>query len=156
VVLADLDHFKSINDRFGHAVGDRVLQVFADTSRANLGASDLIGRLGGEEFAMALYDSDRDKALAVAERIRLTFEAAAADVAGRPTGGTASMGVMIAESNLSDIPSLLAQADQALYCAKERGRNCVELASLQQVLERAKAAEQGGKTLAPAAVSSAA
>jgi diguanylate cyclase (GGDEF)-like protein len=156
VVLADLDHFKSINDRFGHAVGDRVLQVFADTSRANLGASDLIGRLGGEEFAMALYDSDRDKALAVAERIRLTFEAAAADVAGRPTGGTASMGVMSAESNLSGIPSLLAQADQALYCAKERGRNCVELASLQQVLERAKAAEQGGKTLAPAAVSSAA
>jgi diguanylate cyclase (GGDEF)-like protein len=156
VVLADLDHFKSINDRFGHAVGDRVLQVFTEATRANLSPNDLMGRLGGEEFAMVLYDCGRDKALTVAERIRLTFEAAAADAAGRPTGSTVSMGMVIAEANLSDIPSLLAQADQALYCAKERGRNCVEVASLQQVLERAKAAEQGGKSLAPAAVSSAA
>src|SRR4029079_12714691 len=120
--LADLDHFKSINDRFGHAVGDRVLQVFADTTRANLGASDLVGRLGGEEFAMVFYDCGRDKALAATERIRLTFEGAAGDVAGRPTGGTVSMGMVIAETNLFDISSLLAQADQALYCAKERGR----------------------------------
>jgi diguanylate cyclase (GGDEF)-like protein len=156
VVLADLDHFKSINDRFGHAVGDRVLQVFTETTRANVGASDLIGRLGGEEFAIVFYDCGRDKAMAAAERIRLTFEAAASDVAGRPTGGTVSMGLAIAEANLFDISPLLAQADQALYCAKERGRNCVEMASLQQVLERAKAAEQGGQTLAPAAMSGAA
>ena len=70
MVLADLDHFKSINDRFGHAVGDRVLQIFAETASAKLGAFDLIGRLGGEEFAMVIYDCGRDKALAIAERIR--------------------------------------------------------------------------------------
>jgi diguanylate cyclase (GGDEF)-like protein len=156
VVLADLDHFKSINDRFGHAVGDRVLQVFAETTRANLGASDLIGRLGGEEFAMVFYDCGRDKALAVTERIRLTFEVAAGDVAGRPTGGTVSMGMVIAETSPFDISSLLAQADQALYCAKERGRNCVEVASLQQMLERATAAGRDSQAIAAAAVSSAA
>ena len=61
VLLADLDHFKSINDRFGHAVGDHVLQIFAETASAKLGPYDLIGRLGGEEFAIVLYDAGRDK-----------------------------------------------------------------------------------------------
>src|SRR3954453_13134358 len=70
VLLIDLDHFKSINDRFGHAIGDRVLQVFADAGKANMRSTDLIGRLGGEEFAALLYNTDRDKALALAERIR--------------------------------------------------------------------------------------
>ena len=105
---------------------------------------------------MVLYDCGGDKARAIAERIRLTFETAAADVDGRSTGATVSIGMVIAEANLFAIPSLLAQADQALYCSKERGRNCVEVASLQQVLERAKVAEQGNQTLAPAVVSSAA
>ena len=83
VLLADLDHFKSINDRFGHAVGDRVLQVFVEAACAKLGPSDLIGRLGGEEFAIVIYDSGRDKGLAIAERIRLAFEDAAVEVDGR-------------------------------------------------------------------------
>ena len=83
VVLADLDHFKSINDRFGHAVGDRVLRIFAEAASAKLGPHDLIGRLGGEEFAIVIYDSGRDKGLAIAERIRLAFETAAAEVDGR-------------------------------------------------------------------------
>ena len=142
VLLADLDHFKSINDRFGHAVGDHVLQIFAEAASAKLGPDDLIGRLGGEEFAIVLYDAGRDKGLAIAERIRLSFETAAADVDGRAIGGTVSMGMVIAETNLFDIPALLAQADEALYCAKERGRNRIEVASLQLVLDRAEAAEQ--------------
>ena len=83
VLLADLDHFKSINDRFGHAVGDHVLQIFAAAASAKLGPYDLIGRLGGEEFAIVIYDAGRDKGLAIAERIRLSFETAAADVDGR-------------------------------------------------------------------------
>jgi len=131
VLLIDLDHFKSINDRFGHAVGDRVLQVFVEAASAKLGPNDLIGRLGGEEFAVVLYDAGRDKGLAIAERIRLAFEDAALEVDGRPIGGTLSMGMSIAEANLFDIPAVLAQADEALYCAKERGRNRVEVAATQ-------------------------
>jgi diguanylate cyclase (GGDEF)-like protein len=156
VLLADLDHFKSINDRFGHAVGDRVLQVFAQAASSRLGDCDLIGRLGGEEFAIVLYDCGHDKGLAIAECIRMAFEDAAAGIDGRPIGGTVSMGMVIAEANLFDIPALLAQADEALYCAKERGRNRVEVASLQRVLERAKEAEQRRRSLAPVAASSAA
>jgi diguanylate cyclase (GGDEF)-like protein len=98
-----------------------------------------------------LYDAGRDKGLAIAERIRLSFEEAAAEVAGREIGGTVSMGMAIAESNLFDIPALLAQADEALYCAKERGRNRVEVASLQLMLDRAKEADQRGGRLAPVA-----
>jgi diguanylate cyclase (GGDEF)-like protein len=142
VLLADLDHFKSINDRFGHAVGDQVLQIFAAAAGAKLGPDDLIGRLGGEEFAMVIYGAGHDKGLAIAERIRMSFETAAADVNGRAIGGTVSMGMALAETSLFDIPALLAQADEALYCAKERGRNRVEVASLQLVLERTEAAER--------------
>src|SRR4051812_21646548 len=142
VLLADLDHFKSINDRFGHAVGDHVLQMFSAAASAKLGPYDLIGRLGGEEFAMVIYDAGNDKGLAIAERIRMSFETIAADLDGRAIGGTGSMGMALAETSLFDISALLAQADEALYCAKERGRNRVEVASLQLVLERAEAAEQ--------------
>jgi diguanylate cyclase (GGDEF)-like protein len=155
VLLADLDHFKSINDRFGHAVGDQVLQIFAATAGAKLGPDDLIGRLGGEEFAMVIYDAGHDKGLAIAERIRISFETAAADVNGRAIGGTVSMGMALAETSLFDIPALLAQADEALYCAKERGRNRVEVASLQLVLERTEAAEQRRPVQAAAARSAA-
>ena len=142
VLLADLDHFKSINDRFGHAVGDHVLRVFAETASAKLGPHDLVGRLGGEEFAIVLYDSDREKGLAIAECIRMSFEDAASELDGHPIGGTVSMGMVIAEDGLLDVPALLAQADEALYCAKERGRNRIEVASLQLVLDRAKESEK--------------
>jgi diguanylate cyclase (GGDEF)-like protein len=140
VLLLDLDHFKSVNDRFGHAVGDRVLQIFADTASATMRPVDLIGRLGGEEFAAVLYDAGRDRALGVAERIRTAFAEASRDVDGRPVGATVSVGVVLNQDGAADFPSLLAQADQALYCAKERGRNRVELASLDLVLQRTDAA----------------
>ena len=137
VLLADLDHFKSINDRFGHAVGDHVLQVFAETASAKLGPCDLIGRIGGEEFAIVLYDAGRDKGLAIAERIRMSFANAGAEIDGRAIGSTVSMGMVVCEDGLLDVPTLLAQADEALYCAKERGRNRIEVASLDLVLQRA-------------------
>jgi diguanylate cyclase (GGDEF)-like protein len=150
VLLADLDHFKSINDRFGHAVGDRVLQVFAEAAGARLGPLDLMGRLGGEEFAIVLYDCGRDKGLAIAERIRMAFEDVATDVDCRPVGGTVSMGMVIAERNLFDISSLLAHADEALYCAKERGRNRVEVALPWQASQRADEIVRGGLASASA------
>jgi diguanylate cyclase (GGDEF)-like protein len=140
VLLIDLDHFKSINDRFGHAVGDRVLQVFADTAKANIRSSDLIGRLGGEEFAAVLYNAGREKAVALAERIRWAFAEAATEVDGRLVNATVSIGVVVNLDQPFDVPDLLGQADQALYYAKERGRNRVEVASLDLVLRQQGAA----------------
>ncbi len=136
VLLIDLDHFKSINDRFGHAIGDRVLQVFAETAQANLRSTDIIGRLGGEEFAAVLYGASREKAVAQAERIRSSFAEIASEVDGRPVCATVSIGIVVNQEQPLDVPELLGQADQALYYAKERGRNRVEVATLDLVLRR--------------------
>jgi diguanylate cyclase (GGDEF)-like protein len=136
VLLIDLDHFKSINDRFGHAIGDRVLQVFADTARANLRSTDTIGRLGGEEFAAVLYDVGREKAVTLAERLRSTFAEVAGEVDGRPVGATVSIGLVVNGDKQFNVGELLGQADQALYYAKERGRNRVEVATLDLVLRQ--------------------
>jgi diguanylate cyclase (GGDEF)-like protein len=136
VLLIDLDHFKSINDRFGHALGDRVLEIFSDAARQSVRISDLIGRIGGEEFAAVLYDTSRDKAVAVGERMRETFARMAQEVDGRPVCATVSVGIVHCEEAVLDVPELLAQADQALYFAKESGRNRVEVASLEMILDR--------------------
>jgi diguanylate cyclase (GGDEF)-like protein len=128
VLMIDLDHFKSINDRFGHSVGDRVLQIFARTAAANLRSFDLIGRLGGEEFAAVLADSSREDALAVAERIRSAFAAAASVVDGHPVGATTSVGASLMRDPSQGVTALLGQADRALYRAKDLGRNRIEFA----------------------------
>jgi diguanylate cyclase (GGDEF)-like protein len=134
VLLIDLDHFKSINDRFGHALGDRVLEIFTQAARQAVRATDLLGRLGGEEFAAVLIDTSRDKAAAAAERIRTAFAQAAKEVDGRPVGATLSIGLAYCEEMVFDVQEMLAQSDQALYFAKERGRNRVEIASLEMIM----------------------
>jgi diguanylate cyclase (GGDEF)-like protein len=136
VLLMDLDHFKSINDRFGHAVGDRVLQVFAESTRETIRAADLFGRLGGEEFAAMLRNVRREDAVVLAESIHRHFVEAAAYVDGYAVGATVSIGVVLSHDAALDVPELLAQADQALYYAKERGRNRVEVASLDLIHKR--------------------
>jgi len=137
-LVIDLDHFKSINDRFGHAVGDRVLEVFTEAARKSMRGSDLVGRLGGEEFAAVLADTSREKAVAVAERIRETFAQMAQEVDGHPVCGTVSIGLVHCLGPSLDVTELLAQADHALYYAKERGRNRVEVASLDMTGDRKK------------------
>jgi len=160
VLLIDLDHFKSINDRFGHALGDRALELFALTARHSVRSSDLLGRLGGEEFAAILADTSLDKAIAVAERIRTSFAQAALEVDNRPVGGTVSIGVVHCQDAVLDVHELLAQADQALYCAKENGRNRVEMATVDMLLkhkaENAARAAAAATTPAQAAAKSAA
>ena len=136
VLIFDLDHFKSINDRFGHAIGDRVLQVFAESTRETIRSTDLLGRLGGEEFAAVLANVGRDDAVALAESIHQRFVEAAADVDGYSIGATVSIGVVLSQDTTLDIPELLAQADQALYYAKERGRNRVEVATFDHMHKR--------------------
>src|SRR4249920_1229075 len=137
-LVIDLDHFKSINDRFGHAVGDRVLEIFTEAARKSMRGSDLVGRLGGEEFAAVLADTSREKAVVVAERIRETFAQMAQEVDGHPVRGTVSIGLVHCLERSLDVTELLAQADHALYYAKERGRNRVEVASLDMTGDRKK------------------
>jgi len=136
VLLIDVDRFKSINDNFGHAVGDRVLAIFAEAARKSMRGSDMIGRFGGDEFAAMLLETNREKAIEVAERIRASFAQMTQDVHGHQVGATVSIGLVHCLERTLDIPELLAQADHALYCAKERGRNRVEVASLDMLLER--------------------
>ena len=124
VLLFDLDKFKSINDRFGHAVGDEALKVFAATATANMRATDVIGRLGGEEFA-AILPGNAAEAGIVADRMRMAFEAAGVVIAGHEMGATVSIGVATAIPPVR-IDPLLARADAALYRAKHNGRNRIE------------------------------
>lgn len=125
VLAADIDHFKAINDGRGHAGGDAALQRFAETCRAELRPMDLLGRLGGEEFAVLLPDTSASGALAVAERLRAAVAALASD-AGGPM--TVSIGVAEVPAGAETIDPALAAADGALYRAKARGRNRVERA----------------------------
>ena len=128
VLLIDLDHFKSINDRFGHAAGDKVLQTFAKTAQANLRQTDLVGRLGGEEFTVVLADASIDNAYFVADRLRKAFAVNAAVLDGHALHATASVGVSVIVDPSQDLAKLITLADQALYLAKARGRNRVEVA----------------------------
>lgn len=138
VMLLDLDNFKSINDRFGHATGDHVLELFADVGNRHMRRDDLFGRLGGEEFAAMLFDTGRDRALAVAEEIRAAFAEGTREVEGRSVVATVSIGIVISHDAVLDLSALLAQADHALYRAKDNGRNRIEVASIDSVLDRIK------------------
>jgi diguanylate cyclase (GGDEF)-like protein len=129
VLLIDLDHSKSINDRSGHAVGDSVLAIFAEAARKSMRGSDLIGRMGGEEFAAILVETSRDKASEVAERIRASFAHMAQEVDGHRVEATVSIGLVHCLERTLDIADLLTRADHALYYAKERGRNRIETAA---------------------------
>ena len=128
VVLADLDKFKAVNDRFGHAAGDEVLKAFADALRETVRESDVAGRWGGEEFALVLSGTDAEGGARLAERARASFESMAVEMPdGTMLQVTASFGVAsFPESH--QFGDLLAAADSALYEAKREGRNRVVVA----------------------------
>ncbi|MBZ2206419.1 GGDEF domain-containing protein [Massilia soli] len=123
LMMLDIDHFKSLNDRFGHACGDQALCVFADTARSELREHDIMGRLGGEEFALALPGTDLTGAMQAAERLREAVERVILPNHGYAM--TVSIGVVLIDPN-EDINAALARADQALYQAKSGGRNRVK------------------------------
>jgi diguanylate cyclase (GGDEF)-like protein len=122
MLMFDLDHFKSVNDRFGHGVGDSVLRLFAQSLRKSMRTSDIIGRLGGEEFA-AMVAEPIETVPRIAERIRAGFEAVGAVVDAHVIGATVSIGAATSYAATPDIDALLLRADAALYRAKNDGRN---------------------------------
>jgi diguanylate cyclase (GGDEF)-like protein len=126
VMIFDIDHFKSINDRFGHPAGDEMLKLFSTVVVGNLRISDLSGRIGGEEFA-ALLPCSLEEGVLAAERVREAFETSGVVVDEGPVDTTVSIGVAGGPAG-TELEVLLAAADTALYQAKRGGRNRVEAA----------------------------
>lgn len=125
VLLVDADHFKDINDDYGHGAGDAALQMLVVALRSQLRPEDLFGRLGGEEFVVVLPDADEVVALAAAERLRQAVETANFVVGRDWVPLRVSIGIALSESDHDDFAGLLRRADQAMYLAKRAGRNRV-------------------------------
>lgn len=122
-IAFDIDHFKKVNDTYGHAAGDSVLKAVAAAAEAGLRQSDLFGRLGGEEFAIILPDADGPAAVAVAEKLRLAIRALEFPGSRPPIRISASFGVATLDPGRDDLDAVLLKADEALYEAKGAGRN---------------------------------
>jgi diguanylate cyclase (GGDEF)-like protein len=130
IVMADIDHFKYVNDTYGHAIGDLVLQETTRRMSASIRPYDFVGRYGGEEFLIVVPMSDTSGLMGLAERIRRSIEAKPIHTDSGEIAITASFGVaMSPESSPLETSELLRQADDALYRAKQRGRNRCELAA---------------------------
>ena len=128
-LMIDLDHFKKLNDRYGHATGDRVLRAVGERISNAVRAEDTPARYGGEEFAVVLRKASADQAVEIAERIRVQIADIPPVEMGITEKVTVSIGVAVAEVRAGEVPVLLAAADQALYSAKRQGRNRVVLAA---------------------------
>lgn len=126
LILMDLDHFKKINDTYGHFTGDKVLIHFTQTIHTFLRKSDLLGRLGGEEFAVLLCDTEIDNAFIVAEKIRKSVNSAILAINGNSVTYSVSMGIESSTPDEHSINELFKRADLKLYGAKDKGRDRVE------------------------------
>jgi two-component system cell cycle response regulator len=130
VLMLDVDHFKQVNDDYGHAAGDRALRAIADTLRASTRVFDSLARYGGEEFVVVMPGSSQDEAVAAAERLRVSVDAMTfAPEPGRLCHLSVSIGVACGGTGAETPEILLHSADVALYAAKRAGRNRVELAA---------------------------
>ncbi|GAA0731747.1 GGDEF domain-containing protein [Sphingomonas japonica] len=131
LVLIDLDHFKSVNDTHGHAAGDQVLMELTEIAKSMLRPSDMFGRLGGEEFAMLLPETDGNEALMVAERLRTAIARHPIQLSGgNILNVTASLGVAALGNDHPGFAAWLESADTMLYAAKSAGRNCTRLSGM--------------------------
>lgn len=127
VIMIDIDHFKHINDSYGHSVGDFTLQEFAKPLLHLVRDIDIVGRMGGEEFALVLPETDLTEASNLAERLRSEIANMKIDSGNNQIKITASFGVSTSKQDCDSLESLLIKADDALYVAKKKGRNQVKL-----------------------------
>ncbi|WP_374622295.1 GGDEF domain-containing protein [Pandoraea sp.] len=125
VLMLDIDHFKRVNDTWGHAIGDRVIVALTLVLRATLRKGTVIGRLGGEEFAVLLPEADAQRAIQAAERLLVAIGGASVPGPNGPVRFTASIGIGSLAPEDTDFGTLLQRADRALYSAKQAGRNRV-------------------------------
>ncbi len=125
IALIDLDHFKQINDTYGHAIGDRALIALTRFCQAHVREIDLLARFGGDEFALLMPETNREQARLVIERIRLMVSTQLIALGHTPISLTLSAGIATWTNQQDDLDILLSRADHALYRAKEAGRNCV-------------------------------
>lgn len=124
VLLLDIDHFKVVNDRYGHDTGDKILNMFSKIVLSKLRPSDILGRFGGEEFIVALHDTEYRQALVIADRIREAIQDLGVDSGGKLPEITVSIGVA-SNCDSTDFDEIIRNADDALYRAKHGGRNRV-------------------------------
>lgn len=128
LILFDVDHFKSVNDRFGHDTGDQVLRRIGELLRSELREIDIAARWGGEEFCVLLPDTNSQAAVEIAERLCAAVEnTSMTSPDGAPLPVTASFGVVLSKLEDDDFSRLVNAADKAMYQAKHEGRNCVRL-----------------------------
>jgi diguanylate cyclase (GGDEF)-like protein len=132
LLMIDIDHFKRVNDNFGHDAGDKVLQNFAVIGRDQIRDVDIFGRLGGEEFAILLPDTGFSSAGEVAERLRQAVEEASVRVNDNIAKVTISIGVSTVSASIQNLDILMSSADKALYKAKWEGRNKVCYADISE------------------------
>jgi len=125
ILMIDIDHFKAINDNYGHDIGDMALKKLVEICRSSLRVNDVIGRMGGEEFMALLPDTDLEQAVATAQRIRHAVESISIETADGISQITISIGVAACTDANTSLDSLLKKADIALYRAKRKGRNTV-------------------------------
>jgi diguanylate cyclase (GGDEF)-like protein/PAS domain S-box-containing protein len=130
ILLMDLDHFKTFNDRYGHLTGDQVLLFFARVCQEQLRLNDIFARFGGEEFILLLPETGLQAACQVAERLRLAVQNTPFQAPGRCETVHVSLGVAVLQDGSDTLEKMIQRADQALYRAKEAGRNRVESGSL--------------------------
>jgi two-component system cell cycle response regulator len=133
VILADLDHFKRVNDTYGHLAGDAVLLEVTRRMSSSIRPYDAVGRWGGEEFVIVVPDLDGMGTLHLAERIRSCIATHPVETAAGSVSVTISMGIAVGSANMPDPEALLREADAALYRAKQLGRNRVELGTPDEV-----------------------
>src|SRR5215207_1114040 len=126
-MMLDLDHFKKINDEYGHLIGDHVLQEFARRCKNLVREVDLVGRYGGEELIILLPETDIPTSMQVAERLCTSIASEPIKIFNKEISVTVSIGVATQDENTTDLETLIARADQAMYIAKHKGRNRVAL-----------------------------